>query len=230
MLANFQAGNEMYQQGKYIEAVEKYQSAIETGYTSPELYYNLGNSYYKLGDIGHSILYYEKALKIQPHDPDVAYNLEIAQLQVVDKLAVPPPFIFTKLWNSVKNALNISQLGTVTLIIYVLLMVLLMLRLVLRNEQVKRFAKIAFIPVLIICIFSTLVFVQRVQEDIYHKYGVILVEKIDIMSSPARDATEVFALHEGLKVRITDESGDFVKIELADGKVGWMKKSALEVI
>lgn len=49
-------------------------------------------------------------------------------------------------------------------------------------------------------------------------------------SSPDEKGTDVFVLHRGVKVEITDELSDWVKIRLADGKVGWMKKEMMEVI
>ena len=40
----------------------------------------------------------------------------------------------------------------------------------------------------------------------------------------------MFALHEGVKIQIIAESGDFVRIRLTDGKDGWVPRGALDVI
>ena len=49
----FDQGNDFYNQGRYFEAIEKYNLILKNGSHSDELYYNLGNSYYKLNDIAN---------------------------------------------------------------------------------------------------------------------------------------------------------------------------------
>jgi len=40
----------------------------------------------------------------------------------------------------------------------------------------------------------------------------------------------VFTLHEGARVRIDQRTGEWAEVVLADGKVGWVKTAALEII
>jgi len=49
-------------------------------------------------------------------------------------------------------------------------------------------------------------------------------------SSPDDSGTDLFRIHEGLKVSVKDKSLDWVEIRLSDGRVGWIKAEALEVI
>jgi hypothetical protein len=51
-----------------------------------------------------------------------------------------------------------------------------------------------------------------------------------VYSSPINNGTEVFALHEGSKVRIQDRSSGFIRIALPDGKVGWVPVNSLAEI
>ena len=41
---------------------------------------------------------------------------------------------------------------------------------------------------------------------------------------------DFFVIHEGLKVSVEEDFGDWYKIKLSDGKVGWLPKETLEVI
>ena len=52
-----------------------------------------------------------------------------------------------------------------------------------------------------------------------------MTDKVDVKSAPNEAGTDVFTLHEGVKVRIDDQSLEWVKIRLADGKVGWLKST-----
>ena len=52
-----------------------------------------------------------------------------------------------------------------------------------------------------------------------------------VKSSPAAESsTDLFILHEGTKVKILDEVGDWRNISLADGRQGWMLSSDMEII
>ena len=50
-------------------------------------------------------------------------------------------------------------------------------------------------------------------------------------STPSKNGTDLFILHEGTKVEITDSSmKDWKEIRIADGKEGWIEASKIELI
>ena len=80
-----------YTEENYQAALDGFAAIEEAGYVSPALYYNMGNCCYKLGHrVGLSILYYEKALKLDPAYEDAAVNLEIAREQTLDRIEAVP--------------------------------------------------------------------------------------------------------------------------------------------
>ena len=58
--SSFDAGNELYKNGKYEEAVNAYNAVLKSKKQSAELYYNLENCYYKLNKVAPAIYNYEK--------------------------------------------------------------------------------------------------------------------------------------------------------------------------
>ena len=84
-LSQLKKANELYKLEKYENAIEVYNEIIKSNNNNPELFYNLGNCYFRLDEIGKSILYYEKALKLNPSDEDIKFNLKIANLKTIDK-------------------------------------------------------------------------------------------------------------------------------------------------
>jgi tetratricopeptide (TPR) repeat protein len=226
---HFQKANEFYQEGDFQKAIESYTAILDLGYESASLYYNLGNSYFKLNDIGHTILYYEKAKKLAPGDPDVRFNLELVQLYVVDKINAPPPLFFVKYWNRFTRLFNRDQLALVSVVMYVLGIICLILMLLLRKNHILRVTRILIWPIWLVFLFSVgLFFIRTIQAK--EKQGVVIVDKVDVLSSPSADATTVFSLHEGIKLQILEKSGDYVKISLPDGKVGWLGQDIVERI
>jgi SH3-like domain-containing protein len=52
-----------------------------------------------------------------------------------------------------------------------------------------------------------------------------------VKSTPAAQGTDLFILHEGTKVNITDGSmRQWKRIRVADGKEGWVETSQIEII
>ncbi|MBN2000813.1 tetratricopeptide repeat protein [candidate division KSB1 bacterium] len=218
----FHQGNQFYQSQEYESAIESYSKAAEAGFESPALYYNLGNAYFKTNQIGMSVLFYERAKRLAPRDPDILFNLQIVQLYVVDKIELPPMFFAFEWWNRFKAMFSTQQVAGVALTLYILFMVAVAVRFLLRRESFRVFSRIFIVPLLILTVISAIIFFVRLHEDRHLVEGVILAEKVDVKSSPAVDATDVFALHEGSKVRIYESSGEFFRIELPNGNVGWI--------
>ena len=226
----FQQGVTAYQQNDFATAVTHFEAALQHGQESEALYYNLGNAYYKLDDIGMAILNYERAKKISPTDDDVDFNLQIAQLRVVDKIPSPEADFFFKLWNSIKTIFSLEQLAILTIVLYVLFIMIIIVRLLVKHKSATLIARYSWLPVLIVLLLVGSLFFTRVQQDIKVKHGIILVEKVSVVSGPAIDSTEMFALHKGVKIRVIAQSGEFMRIRLTDGKDGWVPIDALEII
>jgi SH3-like domain-containing protein len=50
---------------------------------------------------------------------------------------------------------------------------------------------------------------------------------VTVKSAPSTTGTNLFLIHEGLKVKITDQLEKWKEIELADGNKGWVADSCL---
>ena len=111
----FEQANQLYLQAKYPDAIAQYEKIVQSGFESGEFYFNLGNAYYKSGNIQKAILNYERAKQLLPRDEDVQFNLQLANLQVVDKIdAVPRLFVYR--W--IDSMLALFSLSTMGWIVY----------------------------------------------------------------------------------------------------------------
>ena len=66
----FAAGSAAYEAGAYADAVEIYTQVAALGIVNADLYYNLANAYFKSGELGRSVLWYERSLRLEPRNPD----------------------------------------------------------------------------------------------------------------------------------------------------------------
>lgn len=226
----FQKGNEFYEKSEYTEAIQQYEAALQSGQASGTLYFNLGNAYYRLGRIGKAILNYERAKRYLPNDEDVNFNLSIANLAVVDKIVIPPQFIVFKWLDDIRYFLSLPTLTWSVIGSYFLLALIIIIRILYRGNKLSTFLKIFTIITAVFLVSLTLIFISRLREKATTVPAIILAEKTSVRSAPETRETEVFALHEGVKVFILETSGEWSKIRLADGKIGWLPTKNLEVI
>ncbi len=226
----FDQANKLYQQENYEQAIEKYLEIQNSGYESWQLYYNLGNSYYKTRQFGRAILNFERALKLNPKNEDIQFNLELANLSVIDKIISPPQFITTKLFSDLKRLWGMQTLTFLAIGFYLILALMIILKIISRRGNVQRILNIFLVPVVILFLFIASIFVIRVNDSQTSRYAIVLADKIDVLSSPGAQATELFSLHEGLKFKVEEIRDDWAKIRLADGKVGWVRKDVFEII
>ena len=227
----FSEGNRLYQEGKYSEALETYQKILNMGYESGSIFYNMGNCYYKILDIGRTILFYERAMKLMPGDEDLKANFALANLTVVDKINPRPQFFLFRIVIGFTHLLPQSVLIWVVIGTYLGFLGFLIVWIVTRKRFLRMmgFRLGIFFGVLFFVFGLSLI--GRYRETKNTIEGIIIVDKVDVMSAPSKDeGVEVFSLHEGTKVRLDLRSGEWVEIVLADGKVGWVKQEVLEII
>jgi len=226
----FALANQKYSDGQYAEAIQSYEEILATGYSSAALYYNLGNSYYKHNELTLSILNFERALLHSPGDEDIKYNLDIANQLVVDKVDALPEFFLSKWVRQIRMGLSPDRWGKLSLIAFSLTGISLLLFYFLR----RRFFRKLFLVIGVITILfsaTTLLFGWQQNKLLSDRNtAIIFSSSITAKSSPDESGTDLFVLHEGVKVWITDELHDWLEIQLADGNKAWIPENSLERI
>ena len=81
-LSKFASAGIAYKEGRYDEAISRYNEISGAGRESGPIYYNLGNSYFKKGDIGNTALSYARAKKFIPRDSDLLFNEKYTQSKI----------------------------------------------------------------------------------------------------------------------------------------------------
>jgi tetratricopeptide (TPR) repeat protein len=220
-------GNLDYRSGDYELAIQDYQAVVDSGYESAELFYNLGNAYYKSNKFTMALVNYEKASLLDPDDEEIQHNLEMARQLVVDKVDKLPEFL-PKIWyRRFTGLLKTDQWALISMITFPVSLLLFLLYFFVRNIGIRKAAFWIAIFILLISA-TTFIFSYNQKKLVYdNPYAIILTPSVTIKSSPDESGTELFQLHEGTKVEIIDQLGDWKEIKLSDGNVGWLKMSDL---
>ncbi|MDR0832729.1 MAG: BatD family protein [Candidatus Symbiothrix sp.] len=228
--AQIEQGNEAYTAGDYEQAVQRYETALATNGESAAVYYNLGNAYYRLNKVAPAILNYERALLLNPSDKDTRFNLEMAKLKTVDKIDNFGNFFLFEWWNSVQNLRTSDQWGVPGIVFFVLFLVCLAVYFFSRKISYKKIAFFTGLAALILCLFAN-IFAYNQQQKLTNKdTAIIFAATTTIKSAPDTSGTDLFILHEGTKVKITNQLGNWREIETADGNKGWIQTNEIKVI
>ena len=223
--------NELYTQEKFNEAIEVYEQLLGTNLESAEAYFNLGNAYYKTNQFPRAILNYERAKLLSPDDEDITFNLQVANQRVVDAVEELPGIFIVRWWNSLVNSLTTDTWALISIIAFVLFLTLAGLYFFARSGDIRR---IAFWIGCFLFVFSMLTWSFAASQKsrlVDHTYAIIIQPTVTLKSSPSEKGTNVFVVHEGLKVKITDQLGDdWLEVRLADGNKGWLQTESIERI
>ena len=229
--AHFSRANELYAAKKYEKAIEEYQAILDLGLENENLHYNLGNAFFKTNQLGKAILHFEKAKKLGAGFEDLTFNLEKARLEIVDEVTpIPVPF-YEQGWNKLAGLFNAKGWAAFQIVALILLLSLLSLRFFKGSSSLPPLASNLGIGVFTVLLLVS-IFAGNTQNksQTLSNQAVILAVNSYVKSAPDANSTDLFVIHEGLKVGLTDEVGTWVQIRLADGKKGWVKKEVLEVI
>ena len=246
--------NTAYINNDFPTAISLYETILSSGRQSGKLYYNLANAYFKEQEIGRAILNYNRALRLNPGNEDIRYNLQVAEKMTKDHIDAVPEF-FVKTWlSNLRNLLSsttwavlslvflAAMLGSALFLVSVriggiglgrlrltligtALFSLLSRRLVRRKIGFYGTATAFLLLVLTLCFAA----IDR-REAIDRTSAVVLRDAVAVKSSPDQNSTDLFILHEGTKVEISDRLNGWCEITIADGKKGWMECSTFETI
>ena len=220
--ALFEQGKVAYKEGNYTEAVHRWETILDAGEESAAVYYNLGNAYYKLNKVGPSIYYYEKALQLNPGDKDIKNNLQFAKNRTIDVIEPLPKSVFLRWHTSIASVFTLDGWAWFTVSMAILCVALFIVYYVSYATRYKRLF-FTLSVLLFIVMLTSLSFSFSVQSSVKNnREAIIYKDQITIYDAPTANGKASFLLHEGTKVKVIDADTDWVRIQLADGKDGWV--------
>ena len=218
--------NSLYQRNDFAGAQKIYKELVDGGYQSPSLFYNLGNTYFRTGDLGYAIFYYEKAHKLSPGDEDIIQNIKIANSRTVDKIIEVPKIFITRWWEGLVMSLTVGGWSFILLLVFALFLFYLALYILTRKNSMQRIAFFSGSGVLAVMVLVFFIWLARLNIETGSSYGVLLDKSATVKVSPDSQSNDAFIIHEGIKFSIEERVNTWLKIRLADGKLGWLPENS----
>ncbi len=226
----FDQANKAFLSNDMESAIKGYEQLVKNGDESAEIYYNLGNAYYKKGAFPKAVLNYERARKLNPSDEDIDFNLRMVNMKLTDKTEQVPGIFYEEWWKKTVDMFPADKWAGFAVSLLWISLFAAVVFLLSRSVLIKR---VAFYTGLIIVLFSGLSFyIAGCAHDVCRNSNeaIVFAQSVYIKSSPTEKSTDLFILHEGIKVQVLDQVGEWKKIRLANGNIGWLKQDTIELI
>ncbi len=218
----FAQANARYAQGDPAGAAEGYQRLLDRGFGGSDVLFNLGTAHLAQGRLGEAVLSLERARR-QGGGEDVEAHLAMARAQQVDQVVgaqAEEPFLH-------RLALATPQAGVcyAFLVFWTLGFAALLARKSLSARRGTWLAA-AVVCFLLAGVTGALVATHMYVQERWRE-AVVLPSALQVRELPQELAKTSFEVHAGLKVRLLESAGNFVRIRLPNGLEGWVQKEGV---
>lgn len=224
------SGNAAYNKANYAKAIGFYQRFLGGGIESAQAYYNMGNCYYRTNEIGKAILYYEKAEKLAPGDPDIQFNLQLANQKITDKINSDNPIFIYGDWKKFEDKFTEKEWAWICIGFFCLGLLLFAIYLSGFRLLVRQLSFWTGCVMIVFSLFT--LYVANQQYDLLnsHDTAIVTASTVTVNGAPDEKATQLFVIHEGTKVWIVKTDGEWTEIKLSNGNQGWLVSTDISLI
>lgn len=223
--ANVEQATAALDQGDFAGAATAYESAIQAGAVNGHLYYNLGIAYARTGKTADAMAAFLAARKYLPRDPDVQANLKSTLGSVKDKLDADVPHGIGHTVAFWLDRFTVKEFAYATAISLGLASLFFGLSFVVGKLAPFRRAFAAAYVLPLLCGGSL---ISKAQNE--ETWGAVAANGTKAYSGPSDKNPAVFELSEGAPVLVFEVvPGGYARVQLSDGKKGWIARSQLKV-
>ncbi len=224
----FNSAGNYYQNQDYDEALKIYLEIEQKNYESAPLYFNIGNCFFKKGKLGYAILYYLRAQKLNPGDPDVETNLEFARMFMPTRMEGIKINPITTFFDLIVDSYTLSLIAWVASVLFILLMLYLS---VIMFLQWRGLVIRIFVYFLIFLVFvSSGLATYKYRTDYMTEKGVIVADETRILSGPGEDNDVEFVGVFGLTFTIEKVTDNYYLVLFENKRKGWVQRGDVEKI
>lgn len=235
--ANIDRANQAYKQELYNEALKLYLQEAQQSGVSSALYCNIGDTYYRLKDNVHAVLYYERALLLDPSNGDARFNLEFVR----GKMQLPDDAgdsWFSNWVDQTVSHLSSNTWAIIAIVTFLLFLAGVAAYLFLDNVLMRKIGFFGGAVLIVACILANLA-----AFHVYHKAtdgngAIIMPESVTLSTAPREPRgkeEEAFKLQQATRVEIVDSvadkaNGKWLQVSTAGGHKAWVNAKEVEVI
>ena len=221
----FKEANQLYRDGKFKGAAERYEELVKLK-PAAEIYYNLANAYFKDKKLGLAILNYERARELVPRDRDTRANLAYASGLIEYKIEDKRNW-YSRAMNRLLSYVTFTECWVLALGAYLIFIIGFLVSFMRRRPFT--FGKSGALAVVFV-IFCSIPILLKYGEFAAGRPGVVTGGQAEVRYGPSNIDRIAFRLVEGLEISINDTKQEWYRIQLNDGRSGWVPQAQVTQI
>jgi tetratricopeptide (TPR) repeat protein len=227
--ATLARAHQLLQNKEYEAAGQQYGQLIEAGYEGLALYYNYAISQYELGNFPEAILFFEKTLKMDPHHRAARHNLDLANKKLDLEFIPVESFFLHRWWKNFVLSLGVPAWTILAFFLLLSAVASFFFYLFGREDHHRKWGMRAFYPALVLFVFLLISAFERYEFRMDDSRAIVL-NNVSLHEGPDQRSEQLYELLPGTKIRIIDQLGEWIKVELINREQGWMKEQGFERI
>ena len=236
-----QQAEKAYSEDNFVKALELYDSVAANEGISSDLLYNIGNCYYRLDQNGRAILYYERALSINPANGDARTNLDFVNSKIIDKTNVDEANIIIEITRDIQDWMSSNGWATLAIIMFIIFLAAVALYIFATSVMARKVGFFGGIILFVLVIIANYYAFSSYNKINDRKYAIITTPSVTLSTSPREPkdkSEEAFILNEGTKIYILDsietvtnqQKSIWYDIKADDIHRAWINKKNIEII
>lgn len=221
---SFERGVAAYRRGDYGEASTLWRACLDEDLAPGErarVAYDLGNAAWRGGDALEAVGWYTVALRDDPRNQDVWYNLELARAEAGLEPADRGDLRST--WNRLVTSVTPAESRLLVLLALVPLALALGFEAFLGGKLWRRLALAAAALVLV----ASIPWIDTHFQDEGDTVLVVRPTAVPLRAEPRRELEPIAQLDPGAEARRIDALPGWVRVRTSDGQRGWLQEDTV---
>jgi hypothetical protein len=231
----------------FRSAAQRFDGIVAAGVVNGRLEYNLANCHLQAGDVGHAILHYRRAQRLIPGNEMLADNLAVARSRCLTAIPPTPRSAFLKSVFFWHYQTSVGGRTKTALLAYIGVWVLLIVYDPIRRREpadkttpatrvsYHRARARCWVAAVVCAVLAATAGVSVGMtrwSDRNIPEGVVTAMDVAVYKGPGGGYKRQFEqpLQPGAEFTLRERRGGWCKIELADGKSGWIEAAQMELV
>lgn len=231
-----QRAEKAYNQELYTEALKLYLQAETTQGTSAALCCNIGDTYYRLKDNAHAIVYYERALLLNPAHDDARFNLDFVRQKA--GLADEAGASIITIWaNKAASMFSSNSWAVIAIVSFLMCLAAVCIYIFMDSIAMRKIGFFGAIVLFIISLLANVCAFVNHSRAVNHDTAIVMPQAATLSTSPRvpKDKSEIaFELKQGRKVQVIDSvkvnNNLWLNVETTDNRRAWLNAQDVEII
>lgn len=222
----FEKGNREFSKTNYQAALDIFLK-IDKKVSNWKLFYNTGCTYFKLDDPVNAKIFFLKAEKLKPFNSSIQKNLKIIDKKINSSIKFKNDDFITKLIKRIETILSVNLVSVFLLLAVFVLNYFIFL---LIKKGRSRFVVYGVSFSLAVFLFMSVYHFYRTGKAEKKETAVVVKAESRLRSGPGENNTVLFNISRGIKVKIINESNNWIHVSASSDIAGWIESGAITKI